>query len=300
MRRIGTLDSDEHARRFEDYLLTIGIKGVAEQSDDGWSLWVYDEDQVDRAKDEFERFVQEPDAEVFRKTTASAQSLRREAEKQNAAYQKRMIDVRRRWERPVASQCPITIGLIGISLLVAFASRMGEQHEPVLNALVINSYDIEGNSILYHTGLYDVSHFEVWRLVTPIFIHFGLWHLLFNVLMTYSLGIPVERRRGWLRMLLIVLAIAIPSNLGQYWVSGPSFGGMSGVVYGLFGYIWMKSRFDPAAGLYMPPNTVFWLLAWFLICFTGAVGNVANTVHAIGLGAGLLIGYLPTRMPRKR
>ena len=45
----------------------------------------------------------------------------------------------------------------------------------------------------------------------------------------------------------LVLVIAALSNLGQYFVSGPNFCGISGVVYGLFGYIWMKGRFDPAS-----------------------------------------------------
>jgi len=62
----------------------------------------------------------------------------------------------------------------------------------------------------------------------------------------------------------------------------------------------MKSKFDPNSVLYMPPNTVLWLMGWFLLCFTGHVGHVANTVHAIGLGVGMSWGYASARLCKKR
>ncbi len=39
---------------------------------------------------------------------------------------------------------------------------------------------------------------------------------------------------------------------------------MSGVLYGLFGYVWMKSRYEPSSGFYVTPNTVMWMVGWFL------------------------------------
>ena len=92
----------------------------------------------------------------------------------------------------------------------------------------------------------------------------------------------------------MVLAIAVASNLVQYWASGPAFGGMSGVVYGLFGYLWMKSRFDPWSGMHMDQQTVVILIAWFFLCMTGWVGPIANWAHGVGLVVGMAIGYAPT------
>ena len=77
------------------------------------------------------------------------------------------------------------------------------------------------------------------------------------------------------------------------------FGGMSGVVYGLFGYLWIKVIVDPAAGLAMPSSTVFWLLGWFFLCMTARVGPVANVAHAVGLGVGMLAAFLPGQLARK-
>jgi GlpG protein len=76
------------------------------------------------------------------------------------------------------------------------------------------------------------------------------------------------------------------------------FGGMSGVVYGLFGYLWMKSRFEPQLQMFMPPSTVVILVAWLVLGWTGAlnqlvVGAIANWEHTIGLAVGVVVGYAP-------
>jgi GlpG protein len=135
---------------------------------------------------------------------------------------------------------------------------------------------------------------QPWRLVTPIFIHFGVLHLLFNMFMVSDLGNQVEARRGSWRMLALVLAIAIPSNVAQYLYSNPLFGGLSGVAYGLFGYIWMKSRFDPGSGFYLHQRDVTIMLLWFVLCMVGVIGHVANVVHGVGLAVGMVIGIAPT------
>jgi GlpG protein len=70
-----------------------------------------------------------------------------------------------------------------------------------------------------------------------MFLHFSPLHLLFNMMWLKDLGGVIEVRRGRWRYLGLVLLIAGISNLAQGIVSGPFFGGMSGVVFGLFGYI---------------------------------------------------------------
>ena len=133
----------------------------------------------------------------------------------------------------------------------------------------------------------------MWRLVTPIFLHFGPLHILFNMLWLRQLGAVLELRRGSRRFLTTVLLIAILSNVAQYLNGGPTFGGMSGVVFGLFGYIWIKSRYAPQDGLYMPPRMVFWMIAMFLFCLSGRLGPVANTAHGVGMMVGMVIAYWP-------
>jgi GlpG protein len=110
-------------------------------------------------------------------------------------------------------------------------------------------------------------------------------------------GNMIEARQSTWQLASLVLVIAGLSNLAQYYMSGPMFCGMSGVVYGLLGYIWMRGKFDPASGLFLHRETVAVMLVWFVFCMTPLMDmvfnmKVANTVHAVGLLVGVAWGYL--------
>jgi GlpG protein len=94
----------------------------------------------------------------------------------------------------------------------------------------------------------------------------------------------------------LTLVLGGLSNLAEFLVSGPSFGGMSGVVYGLLGYIWMQGRFNPASRLSLQPQTVTFMIVWFFVCLAGLVGPIANTAHGVGLAVGVAWGFLDARL----
>ena len=151
-------------------------------------------------------------------------------------------------------------------------------------------------------GLPEIRHGEIWRLFTPMFIHFGILHILFNMLWLRDLGSMIEAREGSLRLLVVVLLTSAGSNLAQYGISvpmlgggSPVFGGMSGVVYGLLGYIWMRGKFDPSTRLFLHKNTGTMMLVWLVLCFTGMLGPVANLAHLFGLLIGMALGYLSSQ-----
>ena len=149
--------------------------------------------------------------------------------------------------------------------------------------------------------LSEVFHGEIWRLFTPMFLHYGIQHLGFNMLGMVNLGGPLEKVSGSRTYLLLCLALALLSNLGEYFIGGaPNFGGMSGVLYGLFGYIWMRGRCDPGFVLQMPSQTIVIALIWFVACFTGALGPIANAAHGIGLVAGAIWGVAAGRASLRR
>jgi GlpG protein len=305
MRQLTTLPSADSAHTLADYLLTLNIDTQLERQPDGWAIWVRDEDHLPRARQELEAFTRHPADPRYTGAVQTANSLRQRQIQEEHAYLRRQERFQRRMSGPAAAQ-RYTIGLIAACILVMLLSDGGHDRN-VVRALSIAPYRLVAENLIEWPGLTPIVQGQVWRLVTPIFLHFGIWHLLFNMLMLYDLGGAIERRRGPLRYLALVLALAVISNLVQYyfghpmmdgaelkWVHLPNFGGMSGVVYGLFGYIWMKARFQPELGFHIHPRTVTYLIAWFFLCMTGWFGPIANGTHAGGLLAGMLLGYVPT------
>ena len=192
--------------------------------------------------------------------------------------------------QPVRS-APVNLILIVGSVLVFALSRMGENQGPLL-PLFISLYPAASPA-----WLLEVRHGEVWRLFTPAFIHFGIPHLAFNMLGLKNVGDLMERVHGSRYYLFLTAVLALCSNLGQYFINGsPGFGGMSGVLYGLFGYLWMRSLSDPLYPLRLTRQTVVISLVWFVACFTGVLGPIANGAHTTGLVLGAVWGLAAGRL----
>jgi len=149
-------------------------------------------------------------------------------------------------------------------------------------------------------GSEQILHGQVWRLITPIFLHYGPMHLLFNMMWLLDLGAMIERKRGMWIFLGIVLATGISANIAQFYWSGPYGGGMSGVVYGLFGYIWVKSKVEPQLGLQVGQQTIMLMLVWMVICMMGLMGNIGNAAHLFGLITGMVLAHAPYSMHKLR
>lgn len=176
----------------------------------------------------------------------------------------------------------LTAILIALSITVAVLSRFGSDYQS-LHFLFISEY---------HQGLSEISEGQLWRLFTPIIIHFGILHIVFNMIWLYQLGSAIEQRQSIKRMAILVVVTSLLSNLAQYFWNGPSFGGMSGVVYGLLAYIWIQGKYNARAGLGLEQNIAIMMLIWFVICWMGLVGNIANMAHTVGLVSGAILGLI--------
>ena len=133
---------------------------------------------------------------------------------------------------------------------------------------------------------------QPWRLITPILLHFSIWHILFNMYWLYQLGRLVETNQSRLYYLIFILVCAIFPNIVQLIMVGPYFGGASGLIYGLFGYVWICSKFNLKSGYYMGNDIVFWMIGWLILGFTGFLGPIANYAHLGGLVMGSLMAWI--------
>jgi GlpG protein len=316
MRQLATLPSATLAQSLADYLLTLKIQTRLIQEPEGWAVWVCDEDRMPQAREEFAQFQQNPQDARFRVAAREADDLRREERRTEEEYQRRDSRFRRRMYNQ--QHWVVTLSLIVASVVVFLLFSMrGEVANRVAQSLLISSYVQVDEHQNPRADLSEIASGQVWRLITPIFLHFGIWHLLFNMLLLYRLGIAIEARRGSWRLLGLVLVLAVESNVLQYyfghlsWVGAevvahpsPLFGGMSGVIYGLFGYVLIKVSMEPDRGFQMAPSTVIWLLLWFFLCFIPdfqeIIGRVANMAHAAGLMGGVLLGLAGTAWRRIR
>lgn len=295
MRMIGYLASEGDARLFGDYLYARGIKNDVEVEKDGtWMIWVHGEDELEPAKELLDKYRSNPRDPEYRQVAQSATELRQLEESREAAAAKRMFDSRRVFRRERFGMGPLTLALVVISAAIYIFRESGNRD--FWNFLFISVYDPGSFAQRIEYGLQEVRQFQIWRLATPIFLHFGILHILFNMLWLRDLGSMVESRQGSKFLALLIVVIAVTSNVAQYYIAGPGFGGMSGVIYGLLGYIWMKTIFDPSSGYFLHESTVVMMLIWFVICFLGILPvGIANTVHAVGLGLGVAWGYLAAK-----
>jgi len=275
----------------------MGIENSVEQGASGWSVWVSDDDRIDAAKHELEQFLSDPTNPRYTSAERSAAKLRNQQAKAARRRAENFVDVRTQWARSASAFKPVTTALIAMCCIVGLVTLLGHRPER-LSGLRISARDIEpvikrGLIWGYYWPVSELSEIregQAWRLLTPILIHYGIFHLLFNMFWLRDLGFMIEGQKGPWWLAILVLVIGIPSNLAQYMMAGPWFGGMSGVVYGLFGYVWMKGKYSPHEGMALHPHTVFYMVAWFALCFTGWVGSIANSAHAVGLLMGMAIG----------
>jgi len=193
---------------------------------------------------------------------------------------------------------PITIMIFVITVLVALFSQFGSH----LQTVAWFSFF----PLIFDTQAYLVTGYEhlwqqPWRLISPVLLHFGWLHVVFNLLWWLDLGRRIERQSRLLLIMLLVLT-SLAGNVAQAWQEASLFGGLSGVIYGLLGYIWVIDRFN-APRYHLPQSILVFMLLWLLLGMSGlfsvvGIGSIANMAHLGGLVAGVLCGFLHTLLWR--
>jgi GlpG protein len=327
MRQVGTLENEREARQFAAWLVSQRIDAHAEAENGGWVVWVREEDQLAKAREGLAQFRANPNDAQYQNAVQAAETLKRQEEAKRRQAQGNVVQMRGRWGSAApgsggSRRAPLILTLIGLSALVAIvayddtvnreesAKRQPDRPRSMIyRSLTFVDPGTGDRASEPQSNWQSIKRGEVWRLITPAFIHYDWMHIIFNMIWLYSFGTLIEDRRGSFFTLLLVLSLAITSNVGQGVESSfrnylATFGGMSGVGYGLFGYLAVKAKYDSRERYFLPPGTTFMAMLWFLLCIlrdippfshllADAIPPIANTAHAVGLIVGAVIAYVP-------
>ncbi|UAW97089.1 rhomboid family intramembrane serine protease [Halopseudomonas nanhaiensis] len=194
---------------------------------------------------------------------------------------------------------PLTLAILVVTGLVALWTGLGTRAETIIHLTF---------TPLAATGYLapDLDFSQPWRVLSPIFLHFGLLHLTFNALWYWELGRRIELYSGSLWLLGLTVLFGLASNLAQWLVSPDAvFGGLSGVLYGLLGYCWIYQMLAPNVFFALPKGVVILMLVWLALGVSGLItlaglGQIANAAHIGGLVSGCIAGAIAGALQRGR
>jgi GlpG protein len=282
------LEKHNIALLFTNYLLTLGIdaKVIPEviindigESKQGYTVYCQ-HDKTEQAQIEFEHFIEQPFDDKYQ---------------QAAWHHGKTVTLKGGDSTLLASFKESFLAHAGIFTLVVFAlcwfvflgSELGWARDIFL-------------LLQFYPRLSLGTFFaEPWRLIGPALFHFSLLHIVFNTMWWWQLGGSIEKILGKGILINLFLVSAIFSNLGQFFVSGTNFGGLSGVVYALVGFVWWFGYLAPEKGLSLSKPIIGFLLFWLVLGFLDVLPvNVANTAHLLGLISGCLLAVFHVKVAK--
>ena len=296
MRLIGYVPSEANATAFSDYLLVEGIGNEIERDKEGWAVWIHSEDEWRRAAEILTSFLANPADPRFAQQAGKARQIREQAVADVETAEGRVYDRRAVFRATMPySMGALTMVIVALCVALSILAWSGHTERIYRELLMTKIILVDGAPLKPVAGLPEVESGEFWRLLTPAFVHTNVLHLLFNMLWLLDLGSMIESRLGTGRLGLKIIVFGVLSNLAQFLSTGSAyFYGLSGVNYGLFGYMWVRGSLDPRSGLYLHPRTVALMVIWFFVCLMDVIPNlrVANMAHAAGFGLGIVWGFV--------
>ncbi|QUG73990.1 rhomboid family intramembrane serine protease GlpG [Erwinia sp. E602] len=257
------------AQAFVDYMATRGITLRIEHDGD-YQLWLDDESQVGVVENELNQFIRDPNHPRY----------------QAASWQSGTTDSGIRYQHtPLLAGMreragPLTLGVAAACVLVFILMQLFGDGT-VMDLLSWPQPD---------------QRLELWRWFSHALLHFSLLHILFNLLWWWYLGGMVEKRLGSGKLFVIMLISALLSGWMQAKFSGVLFGGLSGVVYALMGYTWLRGERDPHSGVFLQRGMMAFAVLWLLVGWFGWFGlSIANAAHVTGLLVGVAMAFVDTR-----
>jgi GlpG protein len=337
------------AQKLHAWLAVNQIDARCKHVGEEWEIWVLDEDQLFAAQELTATFNTNPDDPQFATVLNEANKIEEEKNKQQRVRQKEAYKIERQQQRHYARSaksltrsvillCSVLFGaslvfqtsdgnFIHESLGVVRTTSVNESYrlriaylqqsqslsktaaKTDVDKMLSSSY----NSLL----LEDIKRGQVWRMVTPIFLHqsgaslSSFLHIFFNMYWLFALGLGLERQFGAGNFALLILFTGIISILlpaiapgdgifGLTALGGAPVVGFSGVIYGIIGFGWIKMKMQPHLGTIIPSFVFIFMMIWLGIGLVspegGFFGAISHLAHAAGLLAGIAFGYVHTQL----
>ncbi|BAE75602.1 Rhomboid protease GlpG [Sodalis glossinidius str. 'morsitans'] len=273
MIRVTALSNARLALAFIDYMKTQGVDMELRPQGRYAELWLAQDEKLAQVESALEAFLLDPQHPRYQAASWRTGSLHYRGETGAGL---------RGWLPALRQQAgPLTLGVTALCVLVFF-----------LMALIGD--DRVMAALLYPAG--PAQYGQIWRWVSHAFLHFSLLHLLFNVVWWWYLAGLTERYRGRASLAILFVLSAVVSGMVQSHFSGIFFGGLSGVVYALMGYVWWHGEKNPGGPLFMPLGVIVFALLWLIAGYFNILGiAIANAAHVAGLVTGLLMAFWQTR-----
>ncbi len=186
----------------------------------------------------------------------------------------------------------VCIGLYVISLLLAAPSLFSGS---ILGILSVNSKSL---ALLGATGSYAVDGRFWWTLITAVYLHGSLLHIVFNVLWIRQLGVAVEELFGISRSFLIFTISGVTGFVVSNYMGVPFTIGASGSIFGLLGaLIYYGRKRGGAFGTAIFRQMGQWAIVMFIFGFL--FPGINNYAHAGGFVGGYLaaaaLGFIESK-----
>lgn len=264
------------AQAFSDYLNSLAIKNQIQHDEFNYLLLIEQNAQQTLAEKELQQFLQHPNDPKYLAASWHTGSTKQNSD-QLAYADSNLIS------NFTSHGGLVSHGIFVVCIIIYALTNLG-----LFNPM---------QSLFAFFTTQPFDYYQSWRFITPAFLHFSVLHIVFNLLWWWELAGIVEKQHGKSRLILLFLFTAITSNLAQYYLMGPYFGGLSGVVYGLVGYCWLWGVLNKGSKVNLPNSYFVFLLAWLVLGFVNLLPvNVANYAHLVGLLAGLVLAALCSKL----
>jgi len=267
MIRLITLNNPRMAQAFIDYMASrqIEIKMMPEGSGQ-FSLWLMADEHQLEVESEIKQFLDNPNDRKYQAASWEVAETRNPQFRYHSPSMMAMLK---------SKSGPLTLSVMAICAVIFALLQLGMMD-------VIFSQ--------FHFPAQPGQQWQLWRWVSHALLHFSVLHIIFNLLWWWEFGGNIEKRLGSFKLLQIFVVSAALSGAAQFWVEGANFGGLSGVVYALVGYLWMFSIRAPESGLGIAKPLVVFMLVWLVLGFVQPFLAIANSAHLAGLAAGVVMG----------